>query len=396
MFLRFLFLSGPVFEITIIKMFIMAIMLQQKENMPQKVISMNVDERFNLIKQVGEEIVTEDELRLLLAEKKHPVAYDGFEPSGKIHIAQGLLRAININKMIKAGFKFKMLIADWHAAANNKFDGDLEKIKTAGKYFIEVWKACGLDDKNIEFIWASDIVKDPDYWKLVLNIARLNTLQRMTRCCQIMGRSESECLSAAQIMYPCMQAADIFYLDVDVCQLGMDQRKVNMLAREMAEKIGRKKPVIVSHHMIMGLGKPPEGESTVEKAIAMKMSKSKPDTAIFMTDSEDDIKRKINKAHCPEKIIEENPILEYCKYILFERFDKIEIKRPEKYGGNLTIKSYDDLSDVYTNGQLHPMDLKIAVASYINQLIKPVREHFEKDKNAKALLDKINSYEITR
>ncbi|PIV70708.1 tyrosine--tRNA ligase, partial [Candidatus Roizmanbacteria bacterium CG17_big_fil_post_rev_8_21_14_2_50_39_7] len=46
-----------------------------------------------------------------------------------------------------------------------------------------------------------------------------------------------------------------------------------------------------------------------------KMSKSNPDSAIFMTDTTEDIKRKINKAYCLEGDIKENPILEYCKYI---------------------------------------------------------------------------------
>src|SRR3990170_4450369 len=128
---------------------------------------MNIEERINLIKQVGEEIVKEEELKELLAGDGELVAYDGFEPSGQIHIAQGILRAININKMIKAGIKFKMLVADWHAWANNKMDGNLEAIQTAGKYFIEVWKACGMDLKNVEFIWVSEFVKDDEYWKKV-------------------------------------------------------------------------------------------------------------------------------------------------------------------------------------------------------------------------------------
>lgn len=357
---------------------------------------MDIEEKLELVKQVAEEIVSEDELQELLKEKKHPIAYDGFEPSGNIHIAQGLLRAINISKMTKAGFKFKMLIADWHAAANNKFDGDLEKIRTAGEYFREVWKSCGLDGEGVEYIWASDLVKDPEYWKIVLNVARANTVARIIRTSQIMGRSESDTLSAAQILYPCMQAADIFYLKADVAQLGMDQRKVNVLAREIGEKLGFLKPIIASHHMLMGLEKPPEGENTVEKAIAMKMSKSRPDSAIFMTDTEEEIKRKISKAYCPEKSIDENPIMEYCRYIIFEKFDSIEINRPEKFGGNLTIRSYDELKDIYSRGDLHPMDLKTAVAFYINQLIEPVREHFEKNKHAKELKEKVMSYQVTR
>ena len=95
---------------------------------------MNIKQRLDLIKQVGEEIITEEELKQALETKKKPVAYDGFEPSGtSIHIAQGLLRAINVNKMTKAGCKFKMLVADWHAWANNKMGGNLENIQKVGK-----------------------------------------------------------------------------------------------------------------------------------------------------------------------------------------------------------------------------------------------------------------------
>ncbi len=43
-----------------------------------------------------------------------------------------------------------------------------------------------------------------------------------------MGRAETDELSAAQIFYPCMQCADIFFLKADICQLGMDQRKVRL------------------------------------------------------------------------------------------------------------------------------------------------------------------------
>lgn len=45
---------------------------------------MDTDSRLRLIRGVGEEIITEDELRQLLEAKNHPVAYDGFEPSGHL------------------------------------------------------------------------------------------------------------------------------------------------------------------------------------------------------------------------------------------------------------------------------------------------------------------------
>ena len=81
----------------------------------------------------------------------------------------------------------------------------------------------------------------------------------------------------------------MFFLKADICQLGIDQRKVNMLAREYAgDKKMRFKPVVVSHHMLSGLK---EGQE--------KMSKSDPDSAIFMEDTVEDVKRKLKKAYCP-------------------------------------------------------------------------------------------------
>jgi tyrosyl-tRNA synthetase len=289
-----------------------------------------------------------------------------------------------------------MLIADWHALANNKMDGDLEKIKTVGKYFIETWKAAGLNTEKVEFVWASDLVSDSDYWKLVLQIAKTNSIKRFIRCAEIMGRDESYDLSAAQILYPCMQVADIFILNVKITQLGMDQRKVNVLAREIGMQLGFWKPVIISHHMILGLGKPSGSENKIEKIKDLKMSKSNPDSAIFMTDTEIEIKEKIGKAWCPEKEIDGNPILEYFKYIVFEKYDKITLERLQKFGGNIEFTNYIDLQKKYENNEIHPQDLKNTLAYYLNKLIEPVRTHFQNNPYAKSLLEQVKSFKITK
>ena len=360
---------------------------------------MTSTEKFDLIKQVGEEIISEEELKTLIESGSPMIAYDGFEPSGQIHIAQGLLRAININKITKSGAKFKMLVADWHAWANHKLGGDLEKIKTTGEYFIEVWKACGMDLENVEFVWASDLVKKDGYWETVMRIAITKNLPRIIRTVQIMGRKETDSLSASQILYPLMQAADIFMLEANITQLGMDQRKVNMLAREVAEELGYVKPIIVSHHMLLGLLPPDEkseGEDANERAIRLKMSKSKPDSAIFMTDSKEDIQRKIKNAWCPEGDISENPVLEYCKYIIFGKQNEMIIERKTEHGGDLKYSNYIDLEDDFKNKKLHPVDLKNALIKYLDEYLEPVRKHFVENENAKKLKEQVQSFTITR
>ncbi len=258
-------------------------------------MNLTIEERLKLIKEVGEEIIGEEELIEVLKSNNPIIAYDGFEPSGRIHIAQGLMRAINVNKLSKAGIQFKFWVADWFALMNNKMDGDLEKIKIVGEYFIEVWKASGMDMTNVEFLWASENMNQ-DYWLMVLKIAKLNSVARITRCSQIMGRTDKDELNAAQIFYPCMQAADIWNLKADIAQLGMDQRKVNVLARETFPKLGLKKPIAIHHHLLMGLTEPKtDGIDAVDSAIAKKMSKSNPDSAIFMTDTKEEVNRNLRK-----------------------------------------------------------------------------------------------------
>lgn len=359
----------------------------------------SVDEKLKVIESVGEEIISREELKELLKKKKNPVAYDGFEPSGEIHIAQGLLRTINVNKLISAGIKFKFYVADWFGMLNNKYGGNLSKIKIVGKYFIEVWKACGLDMENVEFIWASDFIKEhPEYWETVLKLSMKTSVNRVLRCGQIMGREESTSNPAAQILYPLMQAADIHYLKADIAQLGMDQRKVNMFARELFPKLGFKPPVVISHHMLMGLSEPKADKnlSSIDRKIEIKMSKSKPNTAIFMTDTEEDVYRKFKKAYCPEGKVEDNPILEYMRYIVFEKFKGITIERPEKFGGNVFFENYSDLEKVYVKKEIHPLDLKNSCAKYINELLIPVREYFKKNKKAKKLLEQVRGFQVVR
>ncbi|XP_026192176.1 tyrosine--tRNA ligase 1, cytoplasmic [Cyclospora cayetanensis] len=357
------------------------------QRFPPPVLStLSLDERFERCMAVAEECIQPEELRSLLEKKANPIAYDGFEPSGRMHIAQGLMKVKNVNRLTSAGCVFVFWVADWFAMLNNKMGGDLKKIRKVGEYFVEVWKSAGMNMDNVRFLWASEeIGRAPDqYWQLVMNIAKANSISRIKRCSQIMGRSEGDDQPAAQIMYPCMQCADIFYLQADICQLGMDQRKVNMLAREYCDEIKRKhKPVILSHHMLPGLL---EGQE--------KMSKSNADSAIFMEDSEA-VNRKIKKAFCPPGQLKDNPCIAYVEHLVFPD-SPFEVLRSAENGGNVTFRTVEELRESYASGALHPGDLKASLAREINKRLEPVRKHFQTDDRAKKLLQQISAYRITR
>uniref|UniRef100_A0A0E0LR81 tyrosine--tRNA ligase n=1 Tax=Oryza punctata TaxID=4537 RepID=A0A0E0LR81_ORYPU len=358
------------------------------ENVAVGMAAMSLHDRFELLRGIGEECIQEDELMNLLQKKPVPICYDGFEPSGRMHIAQGIVKTINVNKMVRAGCKVKIWIADWFAQLNNKMGGDLKKIQTVGRYMIEIWKAAGMNLDGVEFLWSSEEINKcaNEYWPLVMDIARKNNVKRIMRCCQIMGRNDSDELTAAQIFYPCMQCADIFFLKADICQLGMDQRKVNMLAREYCDDIKRKnKPIILSHHMLPGFK---EGQE--------KMSKSDPSSAIFMEDDEAQVNLKIKQAFCPPKIVDGNPCLEYIKYIVFPWFETFEVVRKEENGGNKTFANMNELIADYESGALHPADVKPALAKAINQILQPIRDHFKNNSEAKVLLNTVKNYKVKK
>ena len=359
---------------------------------------MDVETKIAKVASIAQEIITEDDLRALFESNEHPIVYDGFEPSGIAPIHFGLLRAKNIKVMMEVGMKPKLYMADYFALINNKMGGDLEKITATGRYFIEVWKACGIEMDKVEVVWASKLMDNIGYWDRFIRVGKGTTIDRAKRAVTIMGRKEGDQLSAAQLFYPAMQVTDIFQMDVDVCQMGMDQRRANILAREVAQKYGWKAPVAVHHPLILGLMGVPELDSAREDMVAEhKMSKSKPESAIFVHDSEREIKDKISKAYCPERIVEGNPIINYLEILIArDKSLPITIERPEKFGGNMEFGNYQELISGYKNGKIHPMDLKNFVAVELEKMISPIRSHFQTNSEARELYETVKGYTITR
>lgn len=362
---------------------------------------MDIEKRIELIKKPPtEEIITEQDLRQLLQTKQKPAAYDGFETSGLLHLGSSVLRSIKINDMLKAKVDFILWIADWFAYINNKMGGNMELIKKTGEYFIEGWKACGVDIKKVKILRTSDAVKDPDYWKGVIDVAKIVTVQRTLRASPIMGRSEADMKYTAQLFYPMMQAWDPFYFGADILQLGMDQRHATLLSREIAQKLDQTPRICVHHHLLVGLqgvkGRMGQEIATLQpNALEDKMSKSKPTTAVFIHDSKKEIEEKINKAFCPEKTAEGNPILEIWKYIILRKFESRTIHRASKFGGDLDVYKYADLENIFVRGNLHPLDLKKETSEAIDDILTPVRKHFEKGK-AKELYETVRDAQVTR
>ncbi len=336
---------------------------------------MDLEKRLEYVLRNVEETVTEEELRKVMEEKSDPTAYIGIEPSGLMHIGQGMLTSSKIKDMQKAGFTVKVLLADWHAYINDKLGGDIDSIKICGDYIRDCFLSMGVDKAKTEFIFASDIMDNMDYWERMLRVAKANSVARIRRAVDIMGREMEETeADSSKLIYPSLQATDIFELEVDVAYAGMDQRRAHMLARDTADKLGWRKPVAIHTPILTGL----KGGDRMDSAVTGKMSKSDPDSCIFIHDHPKEIKKKISKAYCPPTL-EENPIMDICKYIIFPNTSELNIPRDEKYGGPLHYDTLEELQNEYVAGKLHPADLKNGTALHLIDILEPVRDYFEKN-----------------
>jgi len=322
---------------------------------------MDFEERWNLVKRNTVEIINEDIIKSLLKKGKKPVIYCGYETSGEIHLGH-LVSMMKLLDLQKAGFKVKVLFADWHTYVNQK--GDWDFIHNQLKNWEKGFAAAGLS--KAEFVKGTTIERNLDYIDDVFKLAVKNTLSRGLRSMQMIAR-DIENAKISQVIYPLMQIADFKYLKVDGALGGIEQRKIHMLAIESLKDIGYKTPFVIHHELIPSLQNPKKG----------KMSSSVESSMISIKDSGKEIKLKINKAHCVEGEVKDNPILAIIKLIIFPCYNKFKIQRKEEFGGDLEFENYKDLEGAYSNKKIHPLDLKNATASYLEEICRKIRKGFE-------------------
>jgi len=332
---------------------------------------LDITEKVDLIERPPtEEVVTHEELIELFKSNSSPKHYIGLEISGFLHLGSLISTGFKINDFVKAGVKCTIFLADWHTLINDKLGGDWEIISKVSKYYQDAFK---LVCPDAQIILGSKVYEEKaEYWSELVKFTKHMSIARTMRTLTIMGRSEDDKkIDLAKLLYPAMQAVDIHSLDVDIAHAGMDQRKIHMLVREIFPKMKWKVPVAVHHKLLPGLLKPADMSGS---QILGKMSKSDPNSGIFIHDTDNEIKKKISKAWCEEGNIQNNPLLEIARTVIFHDFDEIAVKRSEKFGGNVSYSNYNQLETDFAEKKLHPGDLKQTVGDYLVKVISPIRE----------------------
>ena len=329
---------------------------------------MNLEQRFQQIKRNTKEIVTEEELKILLKQKKRPSVYLGWSITGRPHIGY-FVPVLKLADFLKAGFKVKLLLADIHGALDNT---PWEVLEHRFQYYqdsiILMFKSIGADIKQFEIVKGSDFQLDKKYLLDFFKLATYTSVNDARRAgSEVVKFSHNPKLSG--LMYPLMQALDEEYLGVDIQYGGVDQRKILMFARENLGKLKYKPRIEVMTPLIPGL-------------VGKKMSASDPKSKIDLLDDEKTVQEKIRGAYCEEGIVEDNGVLAFLKHVIMvlksDNKDSLIIERQQKFGGDLIFKNYPDVENAFIRKELHPLDLKNAVAKEINKLLGPLQKQKER------------------
>jgi len=304
-------------------------------------------DKVKLIKRNTIEIINENKIKNFM---KKGVVYCGYECSGEIHLGH-LVTMMKLLDLQKAGFKIKVLLADWHTWLNQKGDWDFinKQLKQWEKSFVSI----GL---KAEIVRGTSFQKKPDYIDDILKMTLKTTVNRGIRAMQQVARDIKNA-KISQIIYPLMQIEDVKKLGVNFVVAGSDQRKIYMLGLDIGKEIKLQDAVYLYTSIIPSLG----GKG--------KMSSSDKKSFISIRDSKKEIKEKINKAYCEFGNIQNNPILAIVKLIIFPKFGKLRIKRDKKYGGELEFENYKSLEKAFESGKLYALDLKNTVAEYLEKII---------------------------
>lgn len=345
------------------------------------------EQKVRLIKKNLHEIIDTKGLLEKIVAKRSLRVYWGTAPTGTIHLGY-LLGLKKIKELLEADCEVTILLADIHAVLDNlKSTNDIVKLRTEyyKKTITLLLKALNVSVEKLKFVVGSDFQYDRKYMNDLLKITsftRVNAAKHANA--EVVKQDDNPLISC--LLYPYMQALDEIYLNSDAQLGGRDQRKIMTEARDILPKIGYKTPRI---HLMNKMLPALSSERITDPNAKMSASSN---NKIEVYDSAKMIRKKINSTYLLAGDLTGNSIFPLIENVIWELNSyKLEIKRKEEYGGNKLYTNLDELKKDFSSEQLHPQDLKNALAEYLVNLLKPLREELDKNKEFKKLINKAYS-----
>ncbi|MEK7181350.1 MAG: tryptophan--tRNA ligase [Patescibacteria group bacterium] len=223
-----------------------------------------------------------------------PTLVSGIQPSGRLHLGNylgALKNFVDLQNSDKYDCYF--FIADLHSLTESASGRINPKEKSKQILGLTAdFIAAGLDPQKSVIFQQSQIPAHSELAFILNTITPMGELSRMTQFKE-KSEAEKENSNTGLFTYPTLMAADILLYNAKFVPVGNDQDQHLELARTLARKFNARfgktftepQGLHAQTPRVMSLGNP-------EK----KMSKSLPETCLFMDDSPEIIKSKIKRA----------------------------------------------------------------------------------------------------
>lgn len=285
----------------------------------------------------------------------------GIQPTGNLHLGNYLGAIRNWVKM-QDEMECCFFLADLHAIT---VFNEPATLRQNCREMAAALIACGVDpDKAIVFNQTRVPEHTQMAW-LLNSVARLGWLDRMTQFKEKSGKHKQRA-SVGLYAYPVLQAADVLLYSATHVPVGEDQKQHLELARDIAQKFNH------DYGVEFFVEPEPIIQGTATRIMSLrdgskKMSKSDPSdmSRIHLTDSDDDISKKVKKAKTdpeplPEKLDDLNDRPEALNLVTI--FAAMADKAPQELLNEYAGQGF---------GQFKP-----AMADFMVEKLRPIRERY--------------------
>ncbi len=219
-----------------------------------------------------------------------PILVSGIQPTGRLHIGNYLGALKNFVDLQNSDkYDCYLFIADLHSLTEN-FNP-----KEKSKQILELmadFLAAGLDPNKSTIYLQSQIPAHSELAWILNTITPMGELERMTQYKDKTSQQKAN-INAGLFDYPVLMAADILIYSPQVVPVGDDQLQHLEITRTIARRFNNKfgdtfiepKPILTKTPRVMSLKNPEH-----------KMSKSDPQSCLFLDDPPEEIKMKIARA----------------------------------------------------------------------------------------------------
>lgn len=291
----------------------------------------------------------------------------GDRPTGKLHLGH-YVGSLAQRVKLQDNHLVNILIADTQVLNNNV--AKAKDVKENTLELMRAYLAVGLNPEKVNFILQSEIL---EIFELTNYLSNLVTLPMILRNPTIKAENESynSTINMGFLNYPISQTSDIILFDAEIVPVGQDQTAILEFGNDLIAKFHHHFKCNIFKHIQPLLSETPK---LLGLDGQQKMSKSL-DNAIFLSDSTDVIKKKINTMYTDSKHlkvsdpgqVEGNVVFSFLDVFMQDKIKLEELKAHYRKGG---------LGDVF---------LKQLLLKEIEVIIAPIRDKYDSYKDNELL-----------